>query len=200
VADLDPARPTAAQLLGRRLVLWRDGGGAWRAMADQCPHRLAPLSGARPARPPRTALASRAGLLMRMHGADKRITGSRTPACAHAHAPCTGADAFSMTKGCSGGSTSIGGALALAEGRIEPSDGTLMCSYHGWRFAGDGACTSIPQAADQRAEAAALASPRSCALVHPAQARLLRADAVPLVYLLPPAFLADVRSGFNVAQ
>lgn len=25
------------------------------------------------------------------------------------------------------------------------SDGTLMCSYHGWRFKQDGACTSIPQ-------------------------------------------------------
>ena len=22
----------------------------------------------------------------------------------------------------------------LSEGRIEPSDGTLQCSYHGWRF------------------------------------------------------------------
>ena len=24
-------------------------------------------------------------------------------------------------------------------------DGTLSCAYHGWRFAGDGACTAIPQ-------------------------------------------------------
>lgn len=31
---------------------------------------------------------------------------------------------------------------ALSEGRIE--DGTLMCSYHGWRFDGDGGCTSLP--------------------------------------------------------
>ena len=41
VGDLDPARPHGVQLLGRQLVLWRDGGGAWRAMADRCPHRLA---------------------------------------------------------------------------------------------------------------------------------------------------------------
>lgn len=59
----------------------------------------------------------------------------------------------------------------LSEGRIEPSDGTLMCSYHGWRFAGDGACKGIPQAADGRAEAAAMASPRACAVAHPAQVR-----------------------------
>ena len=60
----------------------------------------------------------------------------------------------------------------LSEGRIEPSDGTLMCSYHGWRFAGDGACVAIPQATDARAQAAASASPRSCVVMHPAQARM----------------------------
>lgn len=41
VSDLDPGRPHAVQLLGRRLVLWRDGGGAWRASEDRCPHRSA---------------------------------------------------------------------------------------------------------------------------------------------------------------
>ena len=40
-SDLDPSRPHAVQLLGRRLVLWRDGGGAWRASEDRCPHRCA---------------------------------------------------------------------------------------------------------------------------------------------------------------
>lgn len=36
---LDPARPHPFTLLGRRLVLWRDGSGAWRAFEDACPHR-----------------------------------------------------------------------------------------------------------------------------------------------------------------
>jgi phenylpropionate dioxygenase-like ring-hydroxylating dioxygenase large terminal subunit len=36
--------PVAARLLGRDLVLWRDGAGALRAWADQCPHRGAKLS------------------------------------------------------------------------------------------------------------------------------------------------------------
>ena len=31
-----------------------------------------------------------------------------------------------------------------AEGRLE-EDGTLACSYHGWRFGPDGKCTMIPQ-------------------------------------------------------
>ncbi|KAF8073221.1 hypothetical protein HT031_000882 [Scenedesmus sp. PABB004] len=44
IQDLDPRRPTAAHLLGEPVVLWRDGGGAWRCLADRCPHRLAPLS------------------------------------------------------------------------------------------------------------------------------------------------------------
>lgn len=29
---------------GKDLVLWRDGGGTWRAFEDACPHRLVPLS------------------------------------------------------------------------------------------------------------------------------------------------------------
>jgi len=55
----------------------------------------------------------------------------------------------------------------LSEGRVE-SDGTLSCAYHGWRFASDGRCTTIPQAADDiKAEATACASRRSCARVYP---------------------------------
>ena len=56
-----------------------------------------------------------------------------------------------------------------AEGRIEPEDGTLMCSYHGWRFQGDGACTKVPQALDERANAAACSNSRSSAVSHPTQ-------------------------------
>ncbi|CAI5532322.1 unnamed protein product [Closterium sp. Naga37s-1] len=44
IEDLDPSRPTSFQLLGRDLVIWRDSQGIWRAHADRCPHRLAPLS------------------------------------------------------------------------------------------------------------------------------------------------------------
>ncbi len=40
----DPSRPHPLELLGRKLVLWCDGGGAWRCNEDACPHRLAPLS------------------------------------------------------------------------------------------------------------------------------------------------------------
>jgi hypothetical protein len=44
---------------------------------------------------------------------------------------------------------------------------------HGWRFSGDGACTAIPQALDGASQAAAAASSRACAAVHPTQARPL---------------------------
>ena len=61
-------------------------------------------------------------------------------------------------------------AVALrTEGRIEPSDGTLMCSYHGWRFQGDGKCTLVPQALDGKANAAACASSWSWASSRPTQ-------------------------------
>ncbi|GBF96942.1 hypothetical protein Rsub_09022 [Raphidocelis subcapitata] len=42
--DLDPSRPTPLKLLGKSLVLWRAGSGAWSCLEDRCPHRLAPLS------------------------------------------------------------------------------------------------------------------------------------------------------------
>ena len=63
--------------------------------------------------------------------------------------------------------------LGVAEGRIEPSDGTLMCSYHGWRFDGDGKCTDIPQSLDAKANAAACSNSRSCAVSHPTQVLFL---------------------------
>jgi len=44
VEFIDPTRPHPVQLLGKDLVLWRDGSGQWRCFADACPHRLVPLS------------------------------------------------------------------------------------------------------------------------------------------------------------
>lgn len=41
---LDPSRPHGVQLLGKDLVLWKDGTAQWRCFEDACPHRLAPLS------------------------------------------------------------------------------------------------------------------------------------------------------------
>ena len=43
VGDLG-AKPLAVSLLGQRLVLWRDDGGAAHAWDDRCPHRGASLS------------------------------------------------------------------------------------------------------------------------------------------------------------
>eukprot|EP00929_Paragymnodinium_shiwhaense_P089882 TRINITY_DN50091_c0_g1_i1.p1 TRINITY_DN50091_c0_g1~~TRINITY_DN50091_c0_g1_i1.p1 ORF type:complete len:624 (+),score=136.66 TRINITY_DN50091_c0_g1_i1:67-1938(+) len=41
----DKGLPHRLELFGEPLVLWWDGkAAAWRAMADRCPHRLAPLS------------------------------------------------------------------------------------------------------------------------------------------------------------
>lgn len=43
--DLDRTKPNKFTLLGQDLVLWWDRSTqSWRAFADQCPHRLAPLS------------------------------------------------------------------------------------------------------------------------------------------------------------
>ena len=45
VEYLDPKVPHPVELLGQRLVLWRDAQHRWRCFEDKCPHRLAPLSG-----------------------------------------------------------------------------------------------------------------------------------------------------------
>eukprot|EP00884_Botryococcus_braunii_P002002 jgi/Botrbrau1/11802/Bobra.0224s0008.2 len=104
VSDLDPSVPWGTKLLGKDLVLWRDGQGLWQALEDLCPHRLAPLS----------------------------------------------------------------------QGRIEPSDGSLQCSYHGWRFDGTGKAVSIPQASVDGEQVAshALASKRSCVAAYPVKEEL----------------------------
>ena len=46
--DLDPTRPTAVELLGRRYVIWKPttttatSNSHFRVFRDHCPHRLAP--------------------------------------------------------------------------------------------------------------------------------------------------------------
>lgn len=61
----------------------------------------------------------------------------------------------------------------LSQGRIEASDGTLQCSYHGWRFAGSGRAAAIPQAAHDspQVEKTSCSSKRSCVATYPTQAR-----------------------------
>ncbi|CAI5479816.1 unnamed protein product [Closterium sp. Yama58-4] len=58
--------------------------------------------------------------------------------------------------------------VPLSEGRID-AEGRLACSYHGWAFAGSGACQLIPQAAPELPgqPPRALASPRACATAFP---------------------------------
>ena len=50
--------------------------------------------------------------------------------------------------------------VPLSEGRVE-RDGTLLCSYHGWRFDGNGACVDVPQEADANKLERIRANPRS---------------------------------------
>lgn len=58
--------------------------------------------------------------------------------------------------------------VPLSEGRIA-EDGTLQCSYHGWCFDSEGACTSVPQAENPEQEHTAAAHTRACATVYPTQ-------------------------------
>ena len=44
VDHIDSSRPYPLQLLGKNLVLWKDGSGKWSCFEDVCPHRLVPLS------------------------------------------------------------------------------------------------------------------------------------------------------------
>ena len=41
---LDTSKPHPTQLLGKDIVVWKDGAGKWNVFEDKCPHRLAPLS------------------------------------------------------------------------------------------------------------------------------------------------------------
>ena len=40
--DLDTYKPNAIKLLGKDLVLWKDGDSEWRCFDDVCPHRSRP--------------------------------------------------------------------------------------------------------------------------------------------------------------
>eukprot|EP00271_Cylindrocystis_brebissonii_P012976 TRINITY_DN32506_c0_g1_i1.p1 TRINITY_DN32506_c0_g1~~TRINITY_DN32506_c0_g1_i1.p1 ORF type:complete len:566 (-),score=87.53 TRINITY_DN32506_c0_g1_i1:996-2693(-) len=45
LVDMDPAVPHGFQILGNKVVFWKDPkSGKWSCFEDRCPHRLAPLS------------------------------------------------------------------------------------------------------------------------------------------------------------
>ena len=51
--------------------------------------------------------------------------------------------------------------VPLSQGRIE-DDGSLLCSYHGWRFNGDGEAIDIPQISNEKSQVEAiLKNPKS---------------------------------------
>jgi len=57
-------------------------------------------------------------------------------------------------------------AAPLSEGRIE-KDGNLLCSYHAWRFNGEGKCVALPQAKDEATFKEIVKQPRACAKTFP---------------------------------
>lgn len=65
--DLDKAKPHAISLLGTPLAVWHDGV-AWRAVADDCPHRRAPLSQGRIQPAAAGAATTPASLVCSYHG------------------------------------------------------------------------------------------------------------------------------------
>lgn len=61
---------------------------------------------------------------------------------------------------------------ALSDGFVDPQNGHLVCSYHGWRWDAGGKCVDIPQIAnDATAHATACASARTCLAAYPVLAR-----------------------------
>ena len=65
--------------------------------------------------------------------------------------------------------------VPLSEGRLEPSDGSLQCCYHGWRFDGQGQCVAIPavQHIDEETHRHACSSPQACVPSFPVRVSLL---------------------------
>ena len=107
---LRPDAPNAAQLLGTRLVLWRDGGGVWRAHEDVCPHRCIPSNPTRKIEDYQCVCYNLHRHVLQLH--HKRMFISL---CIYhsAAAPVRSASRLAP----------------LSEGRLQ--DGQLQCTYHG---------------------------------------------------------------------
>ena len=75
----------------------------------------------------------------------------------------------------------------LSQGRIEPSDGTLQCSYHGGRFGSEGRAAAIPQAAHDspHVEETSCSSKRSCVATYPTQVGLSASTSALNLTLVP---------------
>ena len=73
--------------------------------------------------------------------------------------------------------------VPLSEGRLE-SDGTLQCSYHGWRFDTEGHCTTVPQAENNAEQSRIKQMQKSCVVKFPLQVKLLVQDGMQLKKLV----------------
>lgn len=87
----------------------------------------------------------------------------------------------------------------LSEGRIEP-DGNLMCSYHAWRFNGEGKCVALPQAKDEATFQKIVQQPRACVKSYPVRVEQgciwVWADSSPTAFIdcqvRPPAIIPEL--------
>ena len=58
----------------------------------------------------------------------------------------------------------------LTEGRVE-DDGTLLCSYHGWRWHGDGSLKAVPHTDSESELRSIMNNPRSSCNAFPAKVK-----------------------------
>ncbi len=138
------AAPQPLQLLGKRLVVFKNKEGDWSVLDDVCPHRSV--------------------YTVNIVNINQGCCSCLHPGLNRAMRVCSPAR---LTRPPARPPPRL---APLSDGRLT-ADGSLMCSYHGWTFDSKGSCTSVPQIADEKAQATACGSSRSCVKRYPSQVR-----------------------------
>ena len=130
------------EILGEKVVLFRDAQGAIQCLHDVCPHRGAPLHRVRPPRPSplHACLCLRLTVLLPKQQ------------CRHFHTHMLWAQkSDGMAASACARHAFMGVTIAL-QGWVAEVEGhdCVVCPYHGWAFDGEGVLQDVPAAEHQK--------------------------------------------------
>ena len=137
-------KPVGVEILGEKVVLFRDSQGAIQCLHDVCPHRGAPLHRVRaPSLNRLHACLCLCSVVVSIEGAVQRLP------CIHTVGRDVWADDVAASacarQMLTGGPAALQGWVAEVEGHD-----CVVCPYHGWAFDGEGVLQDVPAAEHQK--------------------------------------------------
>ena len=137
-------KPVGVEILGEKVVLYRDSQGVIQCLHDVCPHRGAPLHRVR-----LLGVTWLPACLCLYSVVSSSLEAVQPLFCLHAVGTGFWADGAASSASCEHVLTRV---PALPQGWVAEVEGhdCVVCPYHGWAFDGEGVLQDVPAAEHQK--------------------------------------------------